>query len=111
MRASVRFALAIALGRRRSRRLLPLARRRARIVGRLGWQAQSRFKSGDARQQRLTLLGQRGYRFRLRQDQTDQRFLVERIKPFTSHPELESAPDSPVKFQKNLAKNCSQKSA
>jgi hypothetical protein len=36
--------------------------------------------------------------------QTDQRFLVERIKPFTSHPKLESAPDSPVKLPNRLAK-------
>ena len=76
MRAGVRLALAIALGRCRRRRLLPLARRRARIIRRLGRQAQFRFKFGDARQQRLALPGQRGYRFRLRQDQTDQRFLV-----------------------------------
>lgn len=102
MRAGVRFALAIVLGRRR--RLLPLARRRARIIRRLGRQAQFRFKFGDARQQRLALLGQRGYHLRLRQDQTDQCFPVERIKPFASHPKLESAPDSPVKYPNHLPK-------
>ncbi len=91
MRAGVRFALAIVLGRRR--RLLPLARRRARIIRRLRRQAQFRFKFGDARQQRLALLGQRGYRLRLRQDQTDQCFPVERIEtPDGLGPSLISPP-------------------
>jgi len=74
------------------------------LSGVLGGRPSLRFKFGDPRQQRLALLGQRGYRFRLRQDQTDQRFFVERIKPFASHPKLESAPDSPVKFPNRLAK-------
>jgi hypothetical protein len=72
---------------------------------------QFRFKFADARQQRFTLLGQRGDRFHLRQDQTDQRFLVVRIKPIVSHPKLESAPDSPVKFPNNLAKIAVKKQA
>ena len=37
-------------------------------------------------------------------------FPVERIKPFASHPKLESAPDSPVKYSNHLPKNRGQKS-
>ena len=63
-----------------------------------GRQAELGFEFRDTRRQHLDLPGQRGNRFRLRQNQADQCFLVERINRFTIHPELESAPPPLVKI-------------
>lgn len=76
------------------KRLAPLRGRRARIVRRLWRQAELGFDLHDTRRQHLDLPAQFGNRFRLRQSQADQRFLIERLKRFTIHPQLESAPPS-----------------
>ena len=87
------------------RRLLSARGRRAGIIRRPWRQAQPGLKLGHPRRQNLDLPGQgrdrrrlRGNRFRLSQDQPDQRFLVERPKDLTIHPKLESAPARLVKI-------------
>jgi hypothetical protein len=98
VRAEVRLALDFLIGGGRLRRLAPLRGRRARIVRRLWRQAEPGFEFRDTRRQHLDLPGQRGNRFRLRQNQADQCFLVERFNCFPIHPELESVPQPLVKI-------------
>src|SRR5712691_11326196 len=99
MRAGMRLARALALGpgSRFLRLLLSLRGRSTRIVWRLRWQTELGFELHDTRRQHLDLPRQCGNRFRLRQNQADQCFLVERFNRFTIHPQLESAWPSLVK--------------
>lgn len=113
VRSGMRSAPALTPARRRrvGRRLPALRGWRAGIVRRLRWQLQLltqrrvlrpqrsviSLQAGQPRRQHLHLPVQRGDRLRLRQDQADQGFLVERIKGLTIHPILESAPDGLVK--------------
>jgi hypothetical protein len=111
MQGTMRPGMRLALGTLRgiAVALLSFGRRRAGIVRRLRRQlqllAQCRvlgpqrhvlgFQAGKARRQHLDLPGQRGNRVRLRQNQPDQTFLVERINAVAIHPELES-PRTPL---------------
>src|SRR5665811_532068 len=71
------------------RRLVSLRGRSTRIARRLWWQTELGFECRNTRRQHLDLPGQCGNRFRLRQNQADQCFLVERFNCFPIHPELE----------------------
>ena len=100
MQRPVRPGMRLALGlfRRRDRGLSPLARGRARIIRRLRRQAELGFEFANTCRQKLDLPRQCRNHLRLRQNQADQRFLVQRFKRFTIHPELESAPAPLVKI-------------
>jgi len=84
MRPRMRCAWAFTPARNRiGRRLLPLRRRRARIVRRLRRQTELRLKLRHPR--------------RKRQNQVDQGFLVQRLKGLAIHPIRESDPTALVK--------------
>jgi hypothetical protein len=93
MRPGMRLAPALArvCRSRIARRFLSLRGRRARIVRRLRWKAKLGLKLGNPHRQPLDLPGQRRDRLRLRKNQPDQRFLVERLKRVAMHPSFESA--------------------
>ena len=108
VRSGMRCASARAPVRRRrvGRRLPALRGRRAGIVRRLRWQLQLLtqrrvlrpqrsvicLQAGQPRRQHLHLPVQRGDRLRLRQDQADQGFLVERIEGLTILQSLNQRP-------------------
>lgn len=79
VRAGMRLARVLAVGpdSRFFRRLVSLRGRSIRIARRLWWQTELGFEFRNTRRQHLDLPGQCGNRFRLRQNQADQRFLVE----------------------------------
>jgi hypothetical protein len=95
VRARMRLALGTILGP--DRRLLPPARREARIVRRLGRPAQLGAEFGVFGAKRGDFPRKPLDRLALRQNHADQAFPVERIKPPTIHRQLETATDSAVK--------------
>src|SRR5271157_531129 len=56
------------------------------------------FEFRHPRAQSGVVANKRRKRFRLRQNQANKRFLVQRLKGFVVHPQLESVRDSRVKF-------------
>ena len=100
--------LGFCLGRRGRRRLLPLRRRQARIVRRLGRLPEFGLQFRHSRRENLNLLRQRLDRLGLRPDQVDQRFLVQSSQRFTIHPNGESVTVPAVnrsKFAVNVFQN------
>ena len=81
-----------------ARGLVSLARRCAGIFGRLRRQIELGAQCGVVGAQRFDLPGQAFDRFRLRKNQADKRFLIERIKRLAIHSQLESTRDSAVKL-------------
>ena len=81
-----------------ARGLVSLARRCAGIFGRLRRQIELGAQCGVVGAQRFDLPGQAFDRFRLRKNQADNRFLIERIKLLAIHSQLESTRDSAVKL-------------
>jgi hypothetical protein len=70
----------------------------AGIFGRLRRQIELRAQCGVVGAQRFDLPGQAFDRFRLRKNEADNRFLIERIKRLAIHSQLESTRDSAVKL-------------
>src|SRR5271167_308325 len=99
MRPGVRLA-PLSLGRLAllARGLVSLARRSAGIFGRFWRQIEFGAQFGVVGAQRLDFPRQAFDRFRLRKNQADKRFLIERIKRLAIHSQLESTRDSAVKL-------------
>jgi hypothetical protein len=95
VRARVGLAFGSVLGP--GRRLLPFARRDARIVRRLWRRVQFGAKLGVLRPQRRDLARQPLDRLELHQNDADQSFSVKRIKEGAIHRKFESPRDSAVK--------------
>ena len=99
VRAGMRLAQALAFGpdSRFFRRFMSMGWRSTRIARRLCRQTEHGFEFRNTPRQHLDLTGQCGNRSRLRQNQADQCFLIERFNRFTIHPELETARPTLVK--------------
>src|ERR1700757_4491111 len=99
MRPGVRLA-PLSLGRLAllARGLVSLARRSTGIFGRLWRQIEFGAQFGVVGAQRFDLPRQAFDRFRLRKNEADKRFLIERIKRLAIHSQLESTKDSAVKL-------------